>query len=173
MSIHIPIHPVLYTLTINDDAPIGMQSLPAHKSTLLGCEEYITRRNFARLSHSIHRRPVPQSVTLLNLLAPTCGQERCPHRPGSNCVDTNTLLDQLIGECTSEGNHGALARRIVQSAGDADVGVHRRTIDNHAAFGQMWQHILGKMEVRVQIDAKSGRPLLPMVTTFVIMNMSV
>jgi hypothetical protein len=37
----------------------------------------------------------------------------------------------------------------------------------------MWQHILGKMEVRVQIDAKSGRPLLPMVTTFVIMNMSV
>jgi len=137
-----------------------MQTLPAHKTTILTRQKHKARRDLARLPWPSHRRPAKliHGITLHR-----ARDQRRPHGPRTDAIDADAEGDLLVAEAAGEGDDGAFAAGVVEQVGAADVGVYRGVVDDGVAGFHVFEGVFGHVEVGVDVCVEGFEPLVSMV----------
>ena len=98
--------------------------------------------NLGRLPWSTHR-----ACELLDRIGRhRSWDQRCPDRTWSNCVDTDSLVDELVGKTSRERDDGTFRGSVVEEIGTANVGVDRGVVDDCVALAHVWEDVFGEVE---------------------------
>ena len=144
-------------LTADDSSHVGVKCLSTEGAAVFTGEEDNGSGNLTWLSRTAQRSG---SELLLVLTLHGRWDERCPDGSRGNSVDANAVSGLLIAQATGEGDDCALGGGVVEKVGTTDIGVDAGVVDDGAAALHVWQRVLGKVEVGVNVGVEGVEPLV-------------